>query len=411
MKKLIRERYLAKVRPFYDDNEIIKVFTGVRRCGKSTLMEQIRDELLEKGVNPSNIIFLNLDKRPYKSLVSADAFEKAIDRKIEEAKKDELIYLFIDEIQNIKDFEPSINAYREEGISVFIAGSNSYLLSGKLVTKLTGRYIEIPVHTLSYSESIELKKLNQIAIEKDDFITFLRWGGFPKSFEYNDESSKMLYISSTIDEILSKDILKKAKVRNAPLLRKCIDFLSSNPALTISPKAIAMYLRNENIKTKQSTIERYVSFIFDSKICDKVNRYNIKGKNALRTLYKSYLSDLSFKTFASNNPKSLDFGLLLENVVYHELTLRGYQTMVGKWGNKEIDFIARKGSEIYYIQVCYLMGEKGSKTYEREIAPLLDIKDNYPKYILSMDPFPGEEKGIIRYRIVDDFLLGDSLLK
>lgn len=411
MKKLIRERYLAKVRPFYDDAETIKVFTGVRRCGKSTLMEQIQDELLMKGVRPSNIIFLNLDKRPYKSLTSTSAFEKLVDQKIKEAKKNELIYLFVDEIQNIKNFEPSINAYREEGISIFLTGSNSYLLSGKLVTKLTGRYIEILVHTLSYRESIELKKLNHVATTKDDFVDFLRWGGFPKSFEYADESSKMLYISSTIDEILSKDILKKAKIRNLPLMRKCIDFLSSNPSLTVSSKSITAYLRHENIKVKQSTIERYLSFIFDSKICDKVNRYNIKGKSALKSLYKSYLSDLSFKTFASSNPKSLDFGPLLENVVYHELVLRGYQVMVGKWGDKEIDFIIRKGGGICYVQVCYLMGEKGSKTYEREITPLLDIKDNYPKYILSMDPFPGEEKGIMRYRIIDDFLLGDSLLK
>ncbi|MDD2434172.1 MAG: ATP-binding protein [Bacilli bacterium] len=408
MKKLIRETYLSKLRPFYNDCETIKVLTGVRRSGKSTIMSQVRDELEKQGISKEQLIYINLDQMPYKAVKLPNQLEKVINKKIDVISEKKFCYLFLDEIQNVKNFEVLINSYREEGnISIFITGSNSYMLSGELITKLTGRYIEVQVNTLTYQESRDLLKINKQDIPNDFFENYLRWGGFPKRFEYDNDEARLLYLSSTIDEILSKDILKQAKIRNKPLMKKCIDFVASTPALTISTSSIKNYLLHDGEKTKKETINRYLNFIFDSKIADRLDRYDLKGKVALKTFYKAYLSDLSFKTLVSSNPKTLDYGPLLETIVYHELISRGYSLSIGKYDSSEIDFVVRKGDRLAYIQVCYYMGEKGSKTYEREIQPLQNIKDNYPKFIISMDPLGGGEQGIQRLRLIDDFLLGD----
>lgn len=374
-------------------------------------MDQIKNELFQSGVKLCNILYLNLDKRPYKSVRSSKKLENEIDKKIKKVDSDSTIYLFIDEIQNVKGFEATVNSYREEGnISIFITGSNSYLLSGKLVTKLTGRYVEFQINTLTYRESLELLKINKIEPSKNSFEDYLRWGGFPKRFVYSDSEARLAYLSSTIDEIISKDILKQKKIRNKALIRKCVDFITSNPALTVSSKSVVDYLLSEDNKTKASTVENYLRYIFDSKISDKVNRYDIKGKSTLKTFYKSYLSDTAFKTLASSIPATLDLGPLIENVVYHELICRGYSLSIGKLKEQEIDFIVRKAERIAYVQVCYLMGDKGSKTYNREMNPLLRIDDNYPKYIISMDPLGGNESGIRRLRLIDDFLLGNEFV-
>lgn len=408
MKYLKRELYLSRIRPFYDDFGTIKVLTGIRRCGKSVLLQQISEEIKEK--NPKAVcLSLNLDQRPYKSINSAKELEDIIDSMIPKNKSP--IYLFIDEVQNVQDFEKSINAYREEGnFSIFITGSNSYLLSGELITKLTGRFIEFKINTFSYSESIAWKKLNSIPLENDDFLDYMRWGGFPKRFEYQSSESIQIYLQSIYDEIIKKDILRQKKIKNKSLMERCIQFLMTTPGATISVPSIRRYLLNEESKTTDKTVANYIQYALDAKLCDKVMQYDLKGRKSLLLYFKTYLADVAFKSLSSQNPKSMDYGALLENIVYKELIARGYSVSVGKYKNYEIDFIIRKGESVAYIQVCYLLGNPSESTFQREVRPLQMIRDNYPKFILSMDPLPNDYYGIKCLRVVEDFLLNPGNL-
>ena len=302
-KKLFkREFYLKRLRGFYDETEIIKVITGVRRCGKSSLMEMIQEELLEKGIDAANTIYIHLDKRPYKNVKTAGALEEIIDKKSENLQG--IKYLFIDEIQNIKGFEEVINAYREEGdYSIFITGSNSYLLSGDLATKLTGRYIENEMTTLSFDEYLEMKKFYGIDVAtnpEDEFDKYILEGGFPFTVRLETFQDKRLYVESVINEIFEKDIKKNKRIRNRLVFETIQNYIINNFGATMSIKKLCEYLNNTTkVKVSRETVYKYLSILENAKIISKCSRFDLKSKKSLNGEEKYYLTDLSFY-FARN---------------------------------------------------------------------------------------------------------------
>lgn len=401
MKELKRVRYLEMIRPFYNDGGMIKVLIGLRRCGKSTIMKQISEEIREQTPD-ANIIYLDLDEDVYRNVSTPDQLDAEIKKNIAPGSN----FLFIDEVQNVDGFEKVVESYRKKNISTFLTGSNSYLLSGELTTKLTGRYFEFRILPFSFSEVEEYRRTNNIDVDpQKDFNDYLIYGGLPKRFDYPDASSQQKYVFSVIEETKKKDILKRSKVRDMALLDRMIAFVASIPSQEISSNSIKKYIAKEGIRTKQTTVSNYLDKIFSSNIASKCQRYDVVGKKALKTLYKSYLSDLAIHTFISGKKDRLDFGMLIENIVYNELISRGYTVLVGKKGKYEIDFVISDGLKKAYIQVAYLIPEQ--EVLDREERPLLSLKDNYPKYIVSMDPITMSDNGIIRLNLIDDFLLGD----
>ena len=412
MEKLYkRELYLSKIRPFYKDEDMIKVLTGVRRCGKSSIMQLICDELIENEVSKNNIVYINLDKRPYKGIKTQVQLEKVIDElflDIEGTK-----YLFIDEIQNVKDFEESINAYREEGdYSIFITGSNSYMLSGELATKLTGRYIEFKIGTLSFYEYIEMKKFFNKDINKDmniEFTNYILEGGFPLTVKYNEVESKKVYIQSVINEIFEKDIKRNKKIRDKSLFNQIQTYIINNFGSTTSVDGIREHLKKVNgNRPGKNTIYNYLSVLENAKIISKCSRFDLKSKKSINGEEKYYLTDLSFY-FATNTDNRINYGPVLENIIYNYAVLNGYSVSIGKIGKLEVDFIVRDiiNNDYAYIQVAKtidngIVNEKGIPvTEEREFRPLEIIKDNYPKYVLTLDYLSQQRNGIKHENIIE----------
>lgn len=412
-----REYYLQKIRGFYDVDEIIKVITGVRRCGKSSLLETIIDELLSQGVNKDNIIYIHLDKRPYKSLKMPSELEKIIDIKTSNIQG--LKYLFIDEIQNIKDFEEVINAYREEGeYSIFITGSNSYLLSGELATKLTGRYIEFEMTTLTFDEYVNMKAYYGKTISnnlEEEFDHYLIEGGFPFAIKLDSFKDKQLYVKSVIDEIYKKDIRKNKKIKNKMLFEQIQTYVINNFGATTSIMGLCNYLNNvNNIKVRRETIYNYLQILEDAKIISKCTRFDLKSRKSLRGEEKYYLTDLSFY-FSNNTDNRIEYGPVLENVVYNYAKSRGYSISVGRVGKLEIDFILRnKQNDYSYVQVArYIdngnIDENGKNlTEEREYRPLEKIKDSYPKYVMTLDRLLQKRNGIHHVNLIS-FIKNENL--
>ena len=410
MKKLYRrEQYLKKIRGFYDENEIIKVITGVRRCGKSSLLDTIMEELLERGIPDKNIIDIHLDKRPYKNIKKPADLEKIIDES--SAGVDGLKYLFVDEIENVKGFEEVINAFREEGdFSIFITGSNSYLLSGELATKLTGRYIEFEMTTLSFDEYIAMKEFfgKEIAPAKEDeFDNYILEGGFPYAVKLDSFTDKRLYVKSVIDEIFKKDIRKNNRIKKPQLFQTIQTFIINNFGSVMSIRGLCEYLENIT-KTKiiKETVYNYISILENAKIISKCSRFDLKSRKSLRGEEKYYLSDLSFY-FATNTDNRIEYGPVLENIIYNYAKSRGYVLSIGKIGKLEVDFILRDGNLNYsYVQVARYI-DNGNRdadgknpTEEREYRPLEQIKDSYPKYVMTLDRLLQKRNGIHHRNII-----------
>lgn len=398
-----RESYLEKIRGFYSDDEIIKVITGVRRCGKSSLMEMICDELLEKGVAKDNIIYIHLDRRSYKTVKTSEELEKIIDQKCENVNG--LKYLFIDEIQNIKGFEEMLNAYREEGeYSIFITGSNSYLLSGELVTKLTGRYIEFEMSTLSFSEYLGMKRLYGMECDTNTEIEFDHYileGGFPHAVKLKSFADKRKYVKSIIDEIFEKDIRRNKKIKKKALFQTIQTYIINNFGSTMSIKNLCEYLSNTTkTPVRKETVYRYLAILENAKIISKCSRFDLKSKKSLNGEEKYYLADLSFY-FCNNTDNRIEYGPVLENIVYNYAKSMGYEVSIGRIGKLEVDFILRDMNLDYvYIQVArYIdngnVDENGvNLTEEREYRPLEKIRDSYPKYVLTLDHLLQKRSGI-----------------
>ncbi len=403
-----RENYLKKIRGFYHDVETIKVITGVRRCGKSSLMATIMQELIEQGISEENIIFLDLDSKAYRKIKTDDDLEKLIDsRSITKETK----YLFVDEIQNVSNFEEIINAYRTTGeYSIFITGSNSYLLSGELVTKLTGRYVEFEMFTLSFEEYLEMKEFYGKSVDTNlsvEMNNYLLEGGFPKALQFDDMTDKRTYVQSVINEIFEKDIKKRIKLRNAEVFEKIRDYMINNFGATTSISNISDELKKDGICVKRETLDRYIKALTDAKILYECKRFDMKSKKSLRGQKKYYLADMSFY-FAANTDNRINYGPALENVVFVYARSKNYSVSIGKIGNLECDFILRDNELNYsYVQVAYTILES-RKTEDREYAPLERINDNNPKYVATTD-FLLQKRNGIRHINLMEFMKEKSL--
>lgn len=397
-----REKYLSKIRGFYHATDIIKVITGLRRCGKSSIMELISKELIASGVSKANIIFIKLDNRGYKRIKTPEKLEAAIDKLTEGVKG--IKYLFIDEIQKVKGFEEVINGYREEeDYSIFITGSNSYLLSGELTTYLTGRYVEFEVGTLTFDEYIGMKEYFKIPLGErmEEFEKYIKEGGFPRNVLFDSVLDKQTYTRSVIKEIYEKDIKKNKKIRNKELFNTVQTYIINNFGSKTSIGSLCEYLSNARKEpVRKDTVYKYLEILENAKIISKCRRFDTKSKKSLNGEEKYYLSDLSFY-FASNVDGRVNYGPVLENIVYNYAKSKSYQISVGKVGDLEVDFILRDPMDKYsYVQVARtIYGEEDKdgvdKTQEREYRSLEKIKDNYPKYILSLDPLIQNRNGII----------------
>ncbi len=395
-----REDYLKKVRAFYND-DMIKVISGIRRCGKSFFLKSIIQELLEKGVKEKDIIYIELDKKEYKNIKKSTQLEKIIDDKIID---DDFKYLVIDEVQNVKDFEPLINSYRETGnISIFITGSNSYLLSGELVTKLTGRYIEIEMMTLSFYEYVDMKRFLGKYVNDNIYLEFeeyIRNGGFPKSLYYDNYDAKITYTSSVIDQIFDKDIKTSNKIKDKALFEAIEKFVINNFGAVISIKNIQNYLQKGiKVSVDRRTIKRYLDILEKAKILYSCDLFDIKSKVVLKGEKKYYLADLSIY-YSQNTDNRINYGSVLENVMYSYLKSKNYKLSVGYIGKLECDFIARENyDEYYYIQVSKDISN--NETEEREYKPFYMIKDSYPRYLFTMDMLLQKRDGVNHFNIVD----------
>ena len=373
MKLFTREKYLKKMRGFYHDTEIIKVITGVRRSGKSCLMQMVREELLQSGVMPDNIIFLDLDSKAFRKVKTADRLEETIDSL---SAKQGTKYLFIDEIQNVKDFEEVVNAFRGSGeYSIFITGSNSYLLSGELATKLTGRYVEFELFPLSFDEYLDMKAFLGKQVNANlqvELNNYLQEGGFPKALEYDDFADKRTYVRSVIDEIFEKDIKKRVKVRNIETFNNIRNFIINNFGATISVRSLQKAFSKSGMEIKRPTLAKYIEVLTQSKILYRCDRFDMKSKRALSGEKKYYLADISFY-FATNTDNRINYGPALENIVYIYARSLDYAVSVGRIGKLECDFIMRDTKLDYsYVQVAYTISES-QKTEDREYAPLESI--------------------------------------
>lgn len=396
-----REKYLSKIRGFYHECEIIKVLTGVRRCGKSSIMNIIIRELLDEGVKKDNILYFNLDRKPYDNVDTPKKLDKLI---ADNAKADGRKYLFIDEIQNVEGFEKTINAWREErDFSIFLTGSNSYLLSGELATKLTGRYIEFEILPLTFDEYLGIKAFfgKTLSPDKNDELrNYILEGGFPYVSKLNSMGDKRRYVQNLINEIYEKDIKKRVKIRNRSVFESLMRYVINNFGSTMSLQNIVDDFAKKGAPIKRETVKRYIDALIAAKIIMECDRFDMKSRKSIMGEKKYYLSDLSF-FYALNTDNRINYGPALENIVYTYALSKDYSVSVGRIGKLECDFILRDNAMNYaYVQVSYtILASK--ETEDREYKSLESItQDNYPKYVLTLDPLLQKRNGIIHANLI-----------
>ena len=396
-----RENYLKKIRDFYHATDIIKVITGVRRCGKSCLMETIADELKKAGTPEGNISYFDLDSKAYNKITRADQLEHLIQGAKEEKGTR---YLFIDEVQNVEGFEIVLNGLRGTGEwSIFITGSNSYLLSGELMTKLTGRYIEFEMFPLSFEEYEEIKRFYGRGIAADrqeELQNYILEGGFPRTILLDSMSAKRRYVQSVVDEIYEKDIRRRLKIRNKSTFETVQKYIVNNFGATTSLKKLKKAIEQTGTPVSEATISRYIRALLDAKILYECPRFDMKSKKSLSGEKKYYLADLSFY-FVQNTDNRINYGPVLENITYVYARSHDYSVSVGRVGKLECDFILRDDEMRYsYVQVSYTIA-LSRETEDCEYRPLESIRDNYPKYVVTMDSLLQQRNGIAHINLVD----------
>lgn len=396
-----REKYLSKVRGFYHEHGIIKVFVGVRRCGKSSIMKLIIKELLDSGVNEDNVLYFHLDQNPYTNIDTPTKLNRLIAKHSKNIKG--MKYLFIDEIQNVEGFEKIINAYNEENdFSIFITGSNSYLLSSELTTKLTGRHIEFKTMPLSFDEYLGMKGFLGKTISDDlsELTNYIYEGGFPFTVKLSSLDDKRTYVQSLIDEIYTKDIRRRVTIRNRSVFDQVMRYVINNYGSTTSLDNIVADFKKIGIAIKRETVKRYIDALIAAKVLCECDRFDMKSRKSLQGEKKYYLSDLSFY-FALNTDNRINFGPTLENILYTYALSKGYSVSVGRIGKLECDFILRDNVMNYvYVQVAYTILES-KDTEDREYKSLEAITfDNYPKYVLTTDTLLQKRNGIIHENIM-----------
>ncbi len=393
---IIREIYLSKIRPFYDQ-DLIKVIMGIRRCGKSVLLLQIINELKEKGIEEKQIIYVNFENEDYSFIKNDIDLHNYIKEKITNKEK---YYLFFDEIRNVKDWEKAINSFKaSKNVSIFITGSNSDLLSGELATHLAGRYVSFKIYPLTFSEVCELKNIKEKKDIEEAFDDYITWGGMPQRFMMTDEMQTKTYLSDIYDSIVVKDIITRFGIKDLDLFNRIVEYIVTTPSQNFSAESLSNYFANKDDReVSKVTLYNYLEYMTKAMLINKADRYDIRGKRILNGKYKYYLTDLGLGQI-KNMGKRQQLGAYLENIVYNELISRGYDVKIGNLEKSEIDFIATKFKEKIYIQVAYILAD--DTVIDREFGAYKGIEDNYPKYVLTMDKHDFSQDGIIHKNVID----------
>lgn len=396
---LKREYYLKRIRPFYKENSLIKIIYGLRRAGKSVILNQIKDELLKDKTDESHIIYINFESLDYSFIKNAIDLNNYIKQQIKDNKT---YYIFLDEIQKVKDFEKGINSLRiTNQCSIFITGSNSKMTFKELSTDLTGRYVSFKVNPLNFSEAVELTNTKDY---KKLLFDIFEWGSLPQRFSFKEDITKLNYISDVYDSIVLKDVVERLGVKDITLFNKVWQYILETEGREFSATNVLKYLKNEYREVSAETLYNYIEALCSTFIINKVYRYDIHGKSILKTLNKYYVSDLGVKKIKNTN-KETNYSICLENLVYNELIFKGYDVYIGKLKDAEVDFVAIKDKKIKYIQVSlYLNSEE---TINREFGAYKSIQDNYPKYVISLDDVDMSTNGI-KHLNVFDFLLNED---
>ena len=395
-----RELYIEKIKPFIN-KDIIKVLTGIRRSGKSVMLKLIMEELKQNKIDEKQFININFENLINRELTTADKLHEYILKKASEIKKK--CYIFLDEIQEVKDWEKFINSLRvneEYDFDIYITGSNAKLLSGELSTYLAGRYVEFVIYPFSFKEFLEtLKSIQQDVSTREAFQKYVKFGGMP--FLYNlafEEEASLQYLKDIYSSIILKDITQRNKIRDTDLLERVISYLIMNVGNNFSATSISKFFKSENRKVSVETILNYIKAAEESFLIYRVSRDDLIGKKVLNVNEKYYIADHGMRE-AILGSNQRDINQIFENIIYLELLRKGYNVRVGKIDNLEVDFVCTKGNEKIYVQVAYLLAS--SETIEREFTSLEKIDDNYPKYVISMDEFNMSRNGIIHINIID----------
>lgn len=395
---IARERYLEKIKS-YKDLQLIKVITGIRRCGKSTLLKMYRDDLIQNGVSENQITFINLEEMENEKLKDVNVLYDFLKSRLDPSKMN---YIFIDEVQECPNFQIAVDSlFVKDNVDIYITGSNAHMLSGELATLLSGRYVTIEVLPLSFEEYLQGVGTDNIEKLYRDYI---RFGSFPfiLQFKGNEEQIRN-YLDGLYNTIFKKDIVRRNKISNEDALENVTKFIFDNIGNLITSKKISDTLTSNNQKVSQPTVEGYLKALVDSYFVYKVTRFDVKGKQHLKSLAKYYVTDMGMRNYLLGY-KNTDRGFILENIVYLELIRRGYKVFIGKVDNGEIDFVAQKGSETTYIQVAESIQDE--KTFDREMKPLKAIKDFNKRVVITTDYDLNESYDGIKHINVFDFLLG-----
>lgn len=396
--KLKRETYLEQIRPYYE-SDIIKVITGVRRAGKSILLDTIKEELIEQGVPQDHIIYLNFEDLDYDYIVDAADLNKETKSRISDENK---YYIFLDEIQHIENFEKALASFRATlNVSLFVTGSNSTLLAGELATLLTGRTVEFEILPFSFYEMKQYYELNGKEFNDDLFLDYLKWGGFPLRFDYADEAAVHKYLLNLYESIVNRDIVGKTKSADRKAFMDISLYILANAGKELSIEKIIETYKKNNKEISKRTVYNYLERMKKAYLIHGVGRYNIVGKSALSNKEKQYAIDMGFRTINTNTINYEDT-YFLENIIYNELITRGYTVFAGKTYKGEIDFVAIRNSKKCFIQVSYLLANEN--TIKREFGAYDKITDASPKYVMSLDKIDMSRNGIIHVNIID-FLL------
>lgn len=394
MKTIIREKYTEQIKP-YIGKSLIKVITGQRRVGKTTLLKQLI-EIIKSSDKNANVIYINKEYHEFKTLADADDLYNYVKKHCSAKHQN---YVLVDEVQEINGFEIALRQFLVEDYDVFCTGSNAKMLSGDLATHLSGRYIEFKIHSLSYKEFLQFHRLQDSNQSLDKYI---KYGGMPYLINLPMEDELVYgYLKSIFNTIILKDIVARYSIRDIDFLERLIEYLSDSLGSYVSSKKISDFLKSQGVRLSVNTVMNYLKYLSHSFVINKVQRYDIIGKKHFEINDKYYFSDLGLKhsliPFQSN-----DIGKVFENLVYMHLVQNNYQVFVGKYNDKEIDFVANKNGETIYIQVAYLLVDE--KVREREFGNLLKLNDNYTKIVVSADEFTGNFKGINHLHI-RDFLM------
>ena len=400
MHMIIRQRYLNMLK-IYRDVPLVKILAGIRRCGKSTILEMLRDDLLKSGIAADHIISMRYTSEDYDDgMTDKDMYQIIRERMTGDGR----YYLLLDEVQEIAGWEKAVNSLLENAdTDIYVTGSNSKLMASEISTYLTGRYVSIPVYTLSFSEYLEFKKSDSRS-QKELLNEYLRMGGFPIVALGNfDERSSYQIVEGIYNSVINNDITKRHHVTNFDLFNRVVKYIVENVGKTFSANAIAKFLKSEGRSLSVEAVYNYLNWLEKAFVIYRCQRYDLQGKSVLKTQEKFYLADASLKyCMMGFNPKSL--AAMLENIVYFELRRRGYEVYIGKNETKEIDFVAVRRDERIYVQVCRSLPEES----DRETANLLEIKDHYPKYVVTLDEFASGNINGVKIVHLADFLLRDE---